>query len=85
MNRVLRTFVLATAIFGSAAALAAQQPQPGKDLHGDLLPPGTLARMGTHRLRPGATAHHLLFSSDGKQLICFAGYNPNRVLISCDV
>src|SRR5438132_647202 len=65
-----------------------KQPEPAQakplvDLFGDPLPPGTLARMGTIRLRPGATPGHLLFSADSKQLICFAGGHGSADALVC--
>jgi WD40 repeat protein len=44
---------------------------PPRDKHGDLLPPGALARLGTLRLR--STASALALSGDGKTLLTCAG------------
>ena len=38
------------------------------DRHGDPLPPGVVARLGTTRLRPSGMIEQLLFSRDGKYL-----------------
>jgi hypothetical protein len=47
--------------------------QQAVDLHGDPLPPGAVARLGTVRLRhivrDGSGAASVAFSSDGKRLI----------------
>src|SRR5260370_38007740 len=88
-NRVL-WLLLAVVISSINAAPTRSQPpaqtMPPLDLFGDPLPPGTLARMGTIRLRPGGTPGHLLFSPDSKQLICFAaGYGATNALVHYDV
>ena len=46
----------------------AEIPQPTTDLHGDPLPEGALARMGTGRLRAGGMVLSVAFSGDGKTL-----------------
>src|SRR5262245_33264055 len=48
-----------------------QGNQPLKDRHGDALPPGAVARLGTVRLR--TTADAFLVSSDGKTLLTVSG------------
>ena len=56
------------------------------DLHGDPLPPGAIARLGTTRLRPGTAPQYLAFTPDSKQLICFAGvYGTGNYLNWYDV
>ena len=90
-DRVLR-LLLAVVIAAINATPAESQPpmpaqaKPPVDLFGDPLPPGTLARMGTIRWRPGATPGHLLFSADGKELTCFAGgYGSANALVRYDM
>src|SRR5262249_53190154 len=43
--------------------------KPSVDRHGDPLPPGAIARLGTVRWRHGGTASFVTFTSDGKQLL----------------
>ena len=51
-----------------ADAVPAEQPAERKDLYGDPLPPGTLARLGTARFRHGAWVDDLVYSPDGKMM-----------------
>jgi RNA polymerase sigma factor (sigma-70 family) len=59
---------------GDAPAAGANDVREFADRHGDPLPPGALARMGTVRFRNGDTVARLVFSPDGK-LVASAGWN----------
>jgi WD40 repeat protein len=57
----------------SAEADPPQTPAPAGprlDLHGDPLPDEALARLGTLRFRPGGFVSSLVFTPDGKALVC---------------
>jgi WD40 repeat protein len=53
---------------------------PATDLHGDPLPEGALARLGSSRWRPGSAATYLAFMPDGKSLLK-AGEDASIVLL----
>jgi WD40 repeat protein len=76
-RRILLTLLVCGSLLPSARAPAESPPQAaGKpdraartDRYGDPLPDGVLARLGTIRLRPGATVSGVTFTPDGKQLV----------------
>jgi WD40 repeat protein len=72
-TRLGAVIVLGLALLREPGALAAQGQPPRTDLHGDPLPPGALARLGTERLRPGRDTFALAFTGDGKLLASVHG------------
>jgi RNA polymerase sigma factor (sigma-70 family) len=50
--------------------VADQPTQPLLDTHGDALPPGAIARLGTVRWRPGNEVTAIAFSPDGSKIAC---------------
>src|SRR5262245_40185171 len=51
-----------------AFLVSAHADKPRSDLHGDSLPEGVLARLGTVRLRPGGPPFSAAIAPDGKTL-----------------
>jgi RNA polymerase sigma factor (sigma-70 family) len=49
------------------------EPRPAVDAHGDPLPEGAVARLGTVRFNHGEGLHSLFFSSDGKTIFSEGG------------
>jgi WD40 repeat protein len=68
MSRARLLAVLLLSLTGIPAAVGAPiEGRPAADLHGDPLPPGAVARLGSIQLRHAAA--QLVFSADGKTLI----------------
>jgi RNA polymerase sigma factor (sigma-70 family) len=55
-----------------------------RDLQGDPLPEGAVARLGTVRWRHSYTAGAVVFSPDGKQLATLGGFSTARPLVVWD-
>src|SRR5437588_11796522 len=53
----------------ATVSIAAAQPAKHLDRHGDALPPGAMARMGTIRFRHDAAVGYVYFSPDGKTVL----------------
>lgn len=63
----IRTMLLAACLL--TPALASAQTPPARDVHGDSLPEGVLARLGTVRWRHGAAISFVGLLPDGKHLV----------------
>jgi RNA polymerase sigma factor (sigma-70 family) len=62
-----------------AEAEALKRKQPGLDLHGDPLPDGAVARLGTERMRHAHRISGAVFSHDGKSIIASDYYSGVHV------
>src|SRR5438552_11298692 len=66
---LLLTGFLSLATSGPATAESRRKAEPTRtDTHGDPLPPGALARMGTIRFRQGSNVESVVYSPDGQVL-----------------
>ena len=71
----VRTVLVCLTISPCPSAQATKPALP-KDLYGDPLPPGAVARLGTMRLRH-ADAVDLTYSKDGKRLVSFSEWDSS--------
>lgn len=68
MNTSHRTALILLLLCCSNPLLAADY-KPRRDLNGDSLPPGAVARLGTTRFRPGETHFDWVLAPDGKNIL----------------
>lgn len=75
--RAAKPLLSVTALLAAVALSPAQEPR--KDVYGDPLPPGTISRIGTIRLRNSGELSKVAFSPDGKLLVTAAANTPLKV------
>jgi WD40 repeat protein len=66
----------------ASAAAPPPRPVPRIDAHGDALPPGAIARLGTGRFRVGTSLRTLSLSPDGKTIASYAMTSRSEVVLS---
>src|ERR1700688_4862318 len=82
-RRFLAVVLMSAPLTRAPAPVRATEPEPKPqartDIHGDALPAGALARLGTIRWRHGGPVTFVSFLADGKTLLTASQDNTVRV------